>query len=179
MYRSTNILALAAALSLPVALGAQSGDAVIQKEGASPVATAITFPVARGLTYKLAWGVNAGPDTPDAIVAGLKKPANFLFLADKNGLPRTNIQLAVVIWGNATYSLLRNDAYKAAKGADNASIALLEALNEAGVQVIVCGEALINRKLDRADLLPFVKIAPTASMALATLHAQGYATWAP
>jgi intracellular sulfur oxidation DsrE/DsrF family protein len=47
------------------------------------------------------------------------------------------------------------------------------------VQVIVCGEALINRKLSRDDLLPFVKIAPTASLALATLHAQGYAVFRP
>ena len=36
-------------------------------------------------------------------------------------------------------------------------------------------QALINRKLSRDDLLPFEKIAPTATMALATLHAQGYA----
>ena len=43
----------------------------------------------------------------------------------------------------------------------------------------MCGEALINRKLDRRDLLPFVKVAPTATMALATLHTEGYAIFRP
>ena len=48
-----------------------------------------------------------------------------------------------------------------------------------GVQIIVCGQALINRKLASSDLLPFVQVAPTATMALATLHAQGYGIFRP
>lgn len=159
---------------LPAALLAQSGADVIRQQGASPLASRITFPVSKDLVYRLAWGVNVGPSQADSVVPGFRLPANFLYVGDANGIPRANVRLAVVVWGTATHSLLRNEAYRAAKGADNASIALLQALNDAGVQVIVCGEALINRKLSPDDLLPFVKIAPTASMALATLGAQGY-----
>jgi intracellular sulfur oxidation DsrE/DsrF family protein len=179
MRFTPRVLALVTALFAPGALAAQDRDAVIQREGASPLATGITFPASKDLPYRIAWGINVGSEKPDAIVEGFRRPANFLFLGDKNGVPRKNMHLAIVIWGTATHSLLKNEAYKAAKGADNASIPLLEALSEAGVQVIVCGEALINRKLNSADLLPFVKVAPTATMALATLHAQGYATWLP
>lgn len=175
----TTMLALLAALVTPAIASAQSSDAIIQKEGASPLATSITFPLARELTYRVAWGVNVGPEASDGIAEGFRRPANFLFLSDRNGLARSNIKLAIVVWGTATHSLLRNEAYKAAKGTDNGSIALLEALDAAGVQVIVCGEALVKRKIADADLLPFVKVAPTAMMALATLHAQGYQTLQP
>lgn len=176
MNRRTLVLALSFGL-VPVWTQAQGSAAVINKEGASPLATNPTFPASKTLQYKIAWGITTGPEKPGDLVEAFKQPANFLYVGDANGVPRANVHLAIVIWGNATHSLLKNDAYKAAKGADNASIPLLTALNDAGVQIIVCGEALINRKLDRADLLPFVKIAPTATYALATLHAQGYATW--
>lgn len=165
-------LALFAAISTTVA--AQSSD-VIRQQGASPLATNSTFPASKDLVYRIAWGVNVGPATPDSVVPGFRSVANFLYVGDANGVPRPNMHLAIVVWGTATHSLLKNEPYRAAKGSDNATIPLLEALDDAGVQIIVCGEALINRKLSRDDLLPFVKIAPTATMALATLHAQGYA----
>lgn len=161
-------------LMLPTAVFAQSGADVIRQQAASPLAGEITFPAAKDLVYRLAWGVNVGPAQADSVVPGFRQVANFLYVGDANGIPRSNVHLAVVIWGTATHALLKNGAYRAAKGADNASIPLLQALDAAGVQIIVCGEALINRKLSRDDLLPFVKIAPTATMALATLGAQGY-----
>jgi intracellular sulfur oxidation DsrE/DsrF family protein len=166
-------------LASPAVAAAQGGGAVINKEGASPLATDPTFPASKDLTYRIAWGVNVGPEKPDGVAPGFRSPANFLYVGDANGVPRRNVHLAVVVWGTATHSLLKNDAYKSAKGADNASIPLLQDLSDAGVQIIVCGEALINRKVARGDLLPFVKIAPTASMALATLHAQGYGIFRP
>jgi intracellular sulfur oxidation DsrE/DsrF family protein len=172
-------LAFAVALVGPATLTAQTASSVIEREGASPTVTGVTFPVTRELPYRIAWGINVGPEKAEEVVPGFRLPANFLVLAERNGVPKGNVNLAIVVWGTATHSLLRNGAYKAAKGVDNGSIALLEALDAAGVRIIVCGEALVNRKLDASDLLPFVKVAPTATMALATLHAQGYATWMP
>jgi intracellular sulfur oxidation DsrE/DsrF family protein len=123
--------------------------------------------------------VKVGPAKPDSVVPGFEEAARYLHVSDANGVPRSNVHLAIVVWGSATHSLLTNEAYRAAKGADNASVQLLEALNDAGVQIIVCGVALINRKLSSGDLLPFVKVAPTATHALATLHAQGYGILTP
>lgn len=171
--------ALLILLVLPLALSGQGGAATINKEGASPLATAPSFPASKDLAYRVAWAVNVGPEKPDSVVPGFRSPANFLFVGDANGVPRANVHLAVVVWGSATHSLLKNDAYKAVRGADNASLPLLQALNDAGVQIIVCGEALINRKIARADLLPFVKVAPTATWGLATLAAQGYTIFRP
>lgn len=180
--RSRGILpyALASLVLVPTLALAQAGGAdVLRQQGSSPLAKDPTFPMPKDLHYRMAWGINTGPAKPDSVVPGFRSVANFLYVSDANGVPRSNVHLAFVVWGTATHSLLKNEAYKAAKGTDNASIPLLQALNDAGVQIIVCGEALINRKLDRADLLPFVKIAPTATHALATLHAQGYGLLTP
>ena len=179
MIRRAICPVIAGLLILPGTVRAQSGADVIRQQGASPLASRITFPASKDLVYRIAWGVNVGPSQSDSVVPGFRLPANFLYIGDANGVPRANVHLAVVIWGSATHSLLKNDAYRAAKGTDNASIPLLQALHEAGVQIILCGEALINRKLSPDDVLPFVKIAPTATMALATLHAQGYAVFRP
>lgn len=180
MSRRIIPLALAAVLFFPAVASTQAtGADVIKQQGSGPIASGITFPMPSDLHYRIAWGVRVGPTKPDSVVPGFREAASFLYVSDANNVPRTNVHLAVVVWGTATHSLLKNEAYKAAKGTDNASIPLLQALNDAGVQVIVCGVALINRKLSPSDLLPFVKVAPTATHALATLHAQGYGILTP
>jgi intracellular sulfur oxidation DsrE/DsrF family protein len=98
---------------------------------------------------------------------------------DASGIPRKNVHLAIIVHGTATRTLLQNEAYKAMTGADNPNIAILQALHDAGVRVIVCGQALVNRKVPRDQLLPFVEVAISATLARATLHALGYATLAP
>lgn len=180
MSRRITRFALTAVLFIPSVASTQATSAdVIKQQGSGPIARGITFPMPSGLHYRIAWGVNVGPTKPDSVVSGFRQAASFLYVSDANNVPRANVHLAVVVWGTATHSLLKNEAYKAAKGTDNASIPLLQALNDAGVQVIVCGVALINRKLSPSDLLPFVKVAPTATHALATLHAQGYGLFTP
>jgi intracellular sulfur oxidation DsrE/DsrF family protein len=180
MSRRIIPLALAVVLFFPSLVGAQATSSdIIKQQGSGPIASGITFPMPSDLHYRIAWRVNVGPTKPDSVVPGFREAASFLYVSDANNVPRANVHLAVVVWGTATHSLLKNEAYKAAKGADNASIPLLQALNDAGVQVIVCGVALINRKLSPSDLLPFVKVAPTATHALATLHAQGYGILTP
>lgn len=171
---------LAAILFFSASSSAQTASTeVLKQHGSGPLATGITFPMPTDLSYRIAWGVNVGPAKPDSVVPGFREAARFLYVTDANGVPRANVHLAVVVWGTATHSLLTNEAYRTAKGTDNANIPLLQALNDAGVQVIVCGVALINRKLSPGDLLPFVRVAPTATHALATLHAQGYAILTP
>lgn len=174
-----SILRLAVALIFPALAGAQTGEALIQKEGAGPNVPVITFPASKDLVYRVAWHATVGPENPAELAAAFRAPANFLWMAGREQVPRRNIQLALIVHGTATQSLMRNEAYRALRGADNASIPLLTALHEAGVQIIVCGVALVNRNVPRESLLPFVTIAHTAGMAHATLAAQGYTVISP
>jgi intracellular sulfur oxidation DsrE/DsrF family protein len=168
---------VAAAILLPAALGAQGSEAVIRQHGAQPAVPDPSFPALPDLVYRVAWDVNVGAEKPGQVVPGFRRPAGFLVSTDANGVPRKNVHLAIIVFGTATQSLLTNEAYRAATGVDNENVALLQALHDAGVQIIVCGEALVNRNVPRAQLLPFVKVATSATMARATLAAQGYATF--
>jgi intracellular sulfur oxidation DsrE/DsrF family protein len=178
MRRFIGIPALLFAALVPSLVEAQARGADLIKEmGRSPVIEGLSFAAPKNLEYKVSWDVTTGPTDPAEMVAGFRRPASFFVQMDMQGVPRKNVKLAIIVHGTATRSLLNNAAYKAATGKDNASIALLEALNEAGVQIIVCGQALINRNVPSKELLPFVKIATSATTARAILAAQGYATW--
>ncbi len=159
-------------VATPVA--AQTGEALIREVGGTPRETNPSFPAPHDLIYKAAWPVTEGPTDPKQRVQGFGAPASFFRLMEVNGVPRSNVKLAIIVSGTATQSLLNNATYRARTGADNASIALLTALHEAGVQIIVCGHALISRNVPRDQLLPFVTVATTATSARAVLHAQGY-----
>ncbi len=172
------LLALALLAASASLAHAQTGEALIKQLGASTPVPSPTFPADKSLTYRIAWNVTGAPEKPAEIAAGFRRPANFLTMTDAEGVPRSQVHLALIVYGPATKSLLLNEHYKTATGTDNASIPLLEALNQAGVQVIVCGQALAHLKIERQQLLPFVKVATSASMARATLAAQGYATFA-
>lgn len=172
-------LCVAVALFAPLHLSAQTGEALIREIGGSPSITDPDFAAPRDLVYKMAWHVTEAPEQPTGIAGGFRTPAIFFRLLDANGVPRSNVKLAIIVHGTATPSLLANAAYRARTGVDNGSIALLTALHEAGVQIIVCGQALINRNVARGELLPFVKVASTAGTAHAILAAQGYEVIAP
>jgi len=179
MSRVCRVFAFVAVMLCPFAADAQTGEALIRELGAGRPIANPTFPAPNDLHYRIAWHVTDKPETPAARVDGFRRPANMLVMMDDNGVARSNVHLAIIVHGEATRSLLNNTAYRAATGADNASIALLEALNAAGVQIIVCGAALFNRNVPRDQLLPFVKVATTATMAHAILGAQGYTVIAP
>lgn len=177
MIRPIVGLAFAALLSVPSLAAAQTGEALIHKLGASTPVPNPGFPADKKLEYKIAWDVTTAPEKPDGIASGFRRPANFLVMADAEGLSRKKVHLAIIVRGPAALSLRNNAAYKTAAGVDNASIPLLEALHEAGVKIIVCGQALAGLKVPREELLPFVQVATSATMARATLHAQGYVTF--
>jgi hypothetical protein len=78
------LLAFAAVLIFSPGLGAQTGDALSRRKER---ARGVTFPAAKDAIYRIACGINAPPDKPDGIVDRLRRPADFLFLVDHNGVP--------------------------------------------------------------------------------------------
>jgi intracellular sulfur oxidation DsrE/DsrF family protein len=165
------MLALAA-VAAPAA--AQTGEALLKSVASFTPVKNPTFPVPAGDVYKAVWDINAGAEKPSDVDPRFKDVATFLVMSDDAGIPRKNVKLAMVVHGNSAKALLQNDAYKAMTGVDNPNIALLEALNAVGVQVIICGQSIPNRKLPADKLLSFVKVSLSATFAHVTLHSQGY-----
>ena len=100
--------------------------------------------------------------------------ARFINMHVANGVKQENIRLALIVHGGATLELLSNAQYKAKTGADNANIALLKALMEAQVKVVVCGQSAAAHGVSAESMLPGVDVALSAMTAHAQLQQQGY-----
>jgi len=70
--------------------------------------------------------------------------------------------------------VMTNDAYKERYNRDNPNIALIHALKQAGVDIRVCGQGLIGRKIDSAQVNPDVQIDLWAMTTLVNLQLKGY-----
>jgi intracellular sulfur oxidation DsrE/DsrF family protein len=153
----------------------QSGPILMRGGNHYPVPNP-TFPVPKDQVYKIAWDMKVASTKPDSVNAALDVPARFLNQSAALGIPRSNVQIAIVVHGTAGEELLSNTEYRARKGVDNPNIPLLEELSKAGVQIILCGQTMGSRKMAREQILPFVKISPSAVWAHAVLQKQGYTT---
>lgn len=171
--RTTLITAALLAL-VAVPLSAQQAGPVITKGGGFAPVPSPTFDVPTDLTYRVVWDINQGSAKPGEGNASFEYPARFLNQSVGAGVPRAHIQLAVVVHGTAGEELLSNAEYRARKGTGNPNAGLLEELSKAGVRIVICGQTMAARKIQRDQLLPFVQVAPSATWAHAVLQTQGF-----
>jgi intracellular sulfur oxidation DsrE/DsrF family protein len=82
---------------------------------------------------------------------------------------------AVVLHQGATEVILNNAAFKARNdGNDNPNIALIQDLKKAGVDLRVCGQAVLGRKIDPATIQPEIELDLWALTTLTNLELRGY-----
>lgn len=135
-----------------------------------PDATAL----ANGASFKVAFDTAKGSDG-DALNSTLESAARFMNMHGKAGISAQDIDLAVVIHGGAAFDLLTPKTHKARRdGEENPNTALIKALTDANVRIILCGQTAIYRDIGKADFLPGVEIALSAMTAHAQLQQNGY-----
>ena len=100
--------------------------------------------------------------------------ARFLNMHASAGMKKDQLIAAITIHGNAWQDVLKNDAYKTKFGVDNPNLKLIEQLNAAGVDIIICGQTAAFRKMDRKDVTSEVKFALSAMTALLQYQNNGY-----
>ena len=72
-------------------------------------------------------------------------------------------------------AVLANDVYKARHdGMDNPNIAMLRELKQAGVDMRVCGQGLLGKKLEPSQVLPGVQVDLWAMTTMVNLQLRGY-----
>ena len=100
--------------------------------------------------------------------------ARFLNMHADEGMKKEQLKVAITIHGGAWQDVLNNDIYKEKYGVDNPNLKLIEQLNSAGVDIIICGQTAAYRKMDRKDVTPDVKFALSAITALLQYQSNGY-----
>ncbi|MEO6444439.1 MAG: DsrE family protein [Gemmatimonadaceae bacterium] len=171
--RITTMAAALLALTTAPLMAQQAGPIINSGGGFTPIVNP-TFEVPKDLTYRVSWDILAGSSKPSEANAAFDGPARFINQSVGNGIPRANMQLAIVVHGTAGEELLGNAEYRVRKGSDNPNVAILEEMSKAGVRIIICGQTMAGRKMTRDQLLPFVQVAPSATWAHAVLQTQGF-----
>ena len=176
-----NKTVIAAALTAGVVVG-YAGHAWTQPASRLPMAgynAAKDFAGAKelpdpGTDYKVVFSV-AAQAKPDEIHPMLKTIALYLNTLANEGVPATHRHIAAVFHQGGGDAVLNNDAYKARhNGVDNPNIAILKELKQAGVELRVCGQGLMGKKLEPSQLLPGVQADLWAMTTMVNLQLRGY-----
>lgn len=163
------LLLLAMLLGAPAS--ATDGPVFMGFGSHTPVEADLVIP--RGMVLRHVYDVTAA--TPGKRNPGFETAARFINSHVGNGMAERDVAVAVVVHGPAIAELTRAAAYAARNaGAVNASEAMVTEMVKRGVRFIVCGQAANAMGVKKADLLPGVELAISASSAHAVLQAQGY-----
>jgi intracellular sulfur oxidation DsrE/DsrF family protein len=166
-----------------VAVGfADRADAAQATDGTLPVATAAAakdFPGAKerpdpGTDYKVVFSVSAQVKD-DEVHPTLKAIGLYLNTLAHNGVPAKHRHIAAMFHQGGGDAVFTNEVYKARhNGVDNPNVAVLKELHQAGVELRVCGQGLLGKKVDPSQLLPGVQADLWALVTMVNLQARGY-----
>lgn len=132
------------------------------------------YPTSLSEDYKVVFDITEIPEEPSSVNKHFETVARFLNMHVAAGKSKENMEVAVVVHGQAAQSLLQNKYYREQFSTDNPNIALITALDENDVQIILCGQTAVHRDLSPERRIPETKIALSAMTALIQLQNEGY-----
>jgi ubiquinone/menaquinone biosynthesis C-methylase UbiE/intracellular sulfur oxidation DsrE/DsrF family protein len=166
-------------------------------EGAAPVTAQPTadpellFPIIKGYGgiiavadaveppragMKVVLDVTSEAKNPEEVNKGLDRAARLLNLYGAVGLKSSDIRLTVVLHGEATKSVLSDEAWESRMQVkQNPNLPLIRLLQKEGVEVIVCGQALGYKKIERSEVATDISVAAAALTVLLNRQADGFA----
>ncbi|HEY5826610.1 MAG TPA: DsrE family protein [Cyclobacteriaceae bacterium] len=127
------------------------------------------------LTYNVIIEVQQESDKGDTLNWALNNVARMLNIHAMAGVSTSKMNVVLAIHGGATYAIMNNEAYKTKYKVDNPNLKLIDQLSKAGVKMFVCGQSIVNRKVDRMKLAPPIKVASSALTTLTNYQLKGYA----
>jgi intracellular sulfur oxidation DsrE/DsrF family protein len=126
--------------------------------------------------YKVVFADGQSAKDPGDINPMLPTIATYLNTLGKYGVPADKRHL-VIMFHQRTPDIdivMTNEAYRERYDRDNPNIALIHALKQAGVDIRVCGQGLLGRKIDPKQVNPDVQIDLWAMTTLVNLQLKGY-----
>ncbi len=179
MIKKLSLLVLAAAFSIPMAAMATQPPGfwsypAIQGFGPVHVWPQAMLRPNKHTTYKALFDVTKSKSM-DKLNGSLDHTARTVNAFASVGVPLKHLKFVVIIHGAATSIALNEKAFEAKFGHPNPNLKIISALRKAGVEVLVCGNALGDLGYNPSEVNPQVKIALSAISTLVILQDKGYA----
>lgn len=112
---------------------------------------------------------------PADVNKGLDRVARLLNLYGVAGLKAQDVTITIVLHGEATKSVLNDAAYQARfQVAENPNLLLIRELQQAGVEVLVCGQALNYKSFPDGEVAEGIPIAAAALTVVINKQTDGY-----
>jgi len=125
--------------------------------------------------YKVLFDVANAPGKPTDVNPMLQATARYLNTLAKVGVPADHRKIAVIFHQGGTPAILKNDEFKKRNnGQDNPNIAIIQALKKAGVELHVCGQAVLASKIDPKDIQPEIQLDLWALTTIINMELRGY-----
>jgi intracellular sulfur oxidation DsrE/DsrF family protein len=127
------------------------------------------------LTYNIVIELFSAPDNPKEVNQALNNIARMINLHVMGGVPKEKLNIVVAIHGEATYSITDSKTYEKKYAFANPNPEVYKELAQAGVKFFVCGQSLVARKVERATIIPEIKIATSMLTTVTEHQLKGYA----
>jgi hypothetical protein len=162
-------------VSLTMARAAEPGlvhPIIADHGGVVPRPTAVQQPRAGA---KVVFDVTADAAAND-INKGLDRAARLLNLYGAANLRSSDLQLVIVLHGEATTTVLSDAAYQRRFGTpQNPNLPLLRQLQQHGVEVLVCGQALNYKGIADQEIAGGIPVAAAAMTTVINKQLDGWA----
>ncbi|MBT1451472.1 DsrE family protein [Glaciecola sp. XM2] len=132
-----------------------------------------THTISNDAKFSIAFDAVSGAE-PGTVNRKFNSLARFINMHVASGVKKENIQLALIVHGGAIFDLLNNESFNKKYAVDNPNVALLKALLENNVRVILCGQSAAARGINSSELVNGVEIELSAMSAHALLQQNGY-----
>ena len=123
---------------------------------------------------KVIFDVSATSSDKNSINSNIVTAARFLNMHANAGMKLNQLKVAMTIHGAAWKDVLSDSEYKKKFGVKNPNTPLIKELRNAGVDIIICGQTAMYRKMNRSVVMPEVKFALSAMTALLQYQNNGY-----
>lgn len=125
-------------------------------------------------TYKVVFAMTAASKAPEDVNPAVERVARAVNLYVSAGVPLSHLKFVAVAYGAATSIALDDAHYKAAYNVANPNLAVITRLRAAGIDVAVCGQAVLEHNYEYSWIDPSVTVSLSAITTITLLEQQGY-----
>ncbi|HUN27269.1 MAG TPA: DsrE family protein [Steroidobacteraceae bacterium] len=130
--------------------------------------------IVAGVDYKVIADVIHGDSDHKKVLGSLNRLARIANLFAYAGVPASHVHIAAVLEGPAGFAAFSNEEYRRRFKVDNPNLPLLHALKQAGVELMVCAQAIAEIGITDRDIAPDVTVTLSALSDFAVYGARGY-----
>jgi intracellular sulfur oxidation DsrE/DsrF family protein len=124
--------------------------------------------------YKVIVDVVHGSEDPSKVSHALQRLARTVNLLGLAKVPADHVYIVAVLDGEAAFAAGGNAMYRKHFNVDNPNLAILHALKQAGVELLVCSQAMAEMGLEDSDVGPDITISLSALSDFVVYGQRGY-----